>query len=243
MVPKILSVTLLSLFAAAPVLGQTPAKSQKPAPAKPAAKVEPKHYEPMGGMHSMSHMGESFTLTVTGLKAENATTARSALTALTSTAYVCPECGHRSDKAGNCETCDVALERRSEKVFASATPTAEKGTIALQLDPGAKVRLSQIEGALRASSIQVDRKMLDLKGPFIAVFQGAATPEDARTIEKAVRDAGLKDARASYESATKDVLVSIRDGSGSWTMLADAGSKLEKPVRLSDVEWMGSPRG
>lgn len=221
-----LSVVLLTVLAAPPLLARQDMTKKDASPVAATAPVA---------------RGVEFTLPVKGLSSDNATKVQSALTALSTKEYTCPDCGHSQARAGKCAKCDVALVAKEMPIFKELKASAEKGTIAFQMTPSAQVRLSTIESALRGHSVTVPRDEIQIGTHGGFVYTGAVSSEDATKLQKAFRDAKFAQAEAIFEPTDKEIQVWIHDGKPSWASASDLGSKMAKPLRLNDVLWGGRP--
>jgi hypothetical protein len=225
-IPAALLAALVAAPALAGVQGDTkppPAKPQVDKEAKPASMTKPASME--------------LSLPVTGLTKENAAQVQTALKGLTATVYECPQCDATMAKSGECSHCKVALVQKTQPMFETTTPAAEKSTLTVNVAGGQTVRLSQIEGALRQSSVQVDRKALKIQGRVALVFRGAASKDQATKLQEAAVAAKMTDAKATYEPDTKEIHVRLNSGSATWENATALGSKVEPPVTLADVQW------
>jgi hypothetical protein len=212
MMSKSLTVAFLSLLAVAPA-------AQDAVPASAAKNVG----------------GKEITLPVKGLSTDNGAKVERALTALTFTDYVCPDCDDVQAKAGECSMCEVELEARKRPTFKEVTTSTEKLEITFHLAPEAHVRLSNIETAIMGNSVEVQREKLHLRGPFALVYTGGSSVEDALLLEKAFRAAKFADAKATYDKATKEIHLRFQEGKPSWATFGELGSKLAKPLKHTDV--------
>lgn len=225
MVPKFLSVLLLGALATSLALGQDD---------KPTAKKPPqdKQATPAAAQPAKGEL----TLAVSGLTPENAAKVESALEQVSLTEYECPECGDVRATAGECKACETELEESSRPVFKEVMPSAEKSAIAFQMAPDAHVRLSWIEKALRGNSVQVPREKLTLTPPAILVFADG-TREGVALLQTAFREAKMTDAQVSLDPKTQEIHVRFKQTAPTWTSVAELGSKLAQPLRLTDVIW------
>ena len=98
--------------------------------------------------------------------------------------------------------------------------------------------MAQIDSALRAQSIHVDREHLSIQGPAKLVFGGVSTKEDAAAVENA-RKAG---------KLPPDAKLVVREGAPTHAMIqkgttvalasiAALGKGAAKPWTVSDVVW------
>lgn len=178
-----------------------------------------------------------FTLPVKGLSATNAAQVESTLEALSIKEYVCPGCNQAQARAGECAGCDLALVSEENPAFKEVKAVADKGSITFHLESSAGLRLSAIESALRAKSVEVQREKLQLGEHSALIYTGGASADDAAKLEKALRDAKLADAETRYDAETREIHVHLGKGAPSWQVLADVGSKLPAPLKLTDVAW------
>ena len=148
--------------------------------------------------------------TVAGLTKDNAAAIKTALTALTAPAYVCDPCMVDQPKAGACSKCSAQLQMARKPVFASVTTSPEDSSLALGLIQRRVTRLSEIEAALKKSSVTIDKAKLPLVGRVTFVAKGG-TAEKLAAAKKALADtnqfeeieAMLDPASAEMRFATK----------------------------------------
>jgi hypothetical protein len=177
---------------------------------------------------------------VEGLTPENEAKVQSALQQLTHQTFSCPKCKASMAEAGDCKSCMVPLEAKTNPLFKNVEVSADEGKIALQADPAAHVRLSKIESVLGTASVKVDKADLKLGNNAALVFQGGASAEDATALQTAFKDAKFADARAMFDPKTKEIHVRLASGP-TWKAAEEIGSKLTKPLRLTDVAWGTAP--
>jgi hypothetical protein len=229
MIRKTVSVLLLGVLTVSPTLAQqggskAPAQDKKVvvASAPVPARVE-------------------FTIAVSGMTQETMAKVKTALTQLSVTNYKCPGCDEVQATGGTCKGCQEKLEERTYAVFKSVTPSMEKSTIVLQLAPEAYVRLSLLERTLRESSVAVLRDKSGLGEHHAFVFEGGTSRDDASNLQKAFRDAKFADAVATMDPQTKEIHVRLEKSGPTLTAATELGSKLAKPLRLTDVIWGQMP--
>jgi len=223
---------------AAPLAAQKekPPKAQKPhphAPHRPAKQAR---------AHPLASQEVHFALS--GVTADTSLKAQSALAALTYTDWVCPKCAAVKAAAGKCETCAVDLVEHAQRALQDAkVELADDGSagVQLRLQPGAHVRLGEVEKALEGTSAHVDRAALLLTANARATFGGASSEDDAKKLQKALQEADLPGAQATYDEVRKEVLVDVRGARPTWAKLAEVGKGLDPALELADFTWTADP--
>ncbi len=209
------------------------AQEQKPAPTE----TKPAQAKPVAA--ATAEVGVS--VPVAGLTKETSAKVTSALQELKLTVYVCPGCKASKASKGTCEGCKKELAAESKPALSSATADAESGMIRLRVAPGAMVRLSEIERALKASNVTVSADKLSLAGGQLVVKAGGA--DSGPAVEKALKDAKLVDnAQARFDPTSQELLVTVRAGATAPTRQAVAAAieKAGSGWKLTDVIWTGA---
>ena len=176
---------------------------------------------------------------VTGLTQDNVSKVKDSLTALSFQTYVCPSCKYEKSTAGKCEPCKMDLVAEKKPLFAGATPLPAENAIALTLDQGRLVRLSEIENTLKSNSITIANDKFPIIGNARLIVRGVTEP-DVQAIQKSLKDANLfGDVVTSFDKTTNEVHVQVRAGttppmrSAVVTAIQSANAK----ATLADVVW------
>jgi hypothetical protein len=174
---------------------------------------------------------------VTGLTKENSAKAQEALSGLTSRAYVCEPCKVTEAKPGTCSHCKAPLASKDVKPLERVSASADRGAVAFHVHGGARVSLSQVEGALQRSSLRVDRDKLVLQAPTELTITGA---KDVAAVEKALEDSKLfATVQSGGDQDMGQVRVWVQPGATAPT-LSSVSAALEKAqpgARIADVVW------
>lgn len=204
-------------------------------PAKPAAGQQPA---------AAPQKGIELAVPVKGLTKENAEKVKSNLEAITREFYACAPCKQESAKPGKCAGCKGELAKQTGPVLKEVKVDAEKGSVALATNPGAELRLSAIERAVKASSVSVDDEKMPISGNATLIFKEGASAEEATAIQKALEASKLfQSVKARFDEAGKEVLVAVNGGTREATrnavamVLEKAGTK----AKPADIAWGGAP--
>ncbi len=179
---------------------------------------------------------------VTGLTKDNVTKVKDSLTALSFQTYICPGCKYEQSTAGKCAPCNSDLKAEKKPLLSGATPSPDDSSITLTLDQARSVRLSEIENALKGSSVQIANDKFPIIGQANLVVRGA-TEQDVPTVEKALRDAKLfEEVKATFDKTTNEIHVMVRAGATPpmRSAVASAIDKAGVKATLGDVVW-GKP--
>lgn len=235
------AVAVAIALAAAPLLAfqepakQDPAKQDqtKPKPeatARPAA--APARLAPV-------------SVPITGLTAENAEKAKTALTALKQPVWVCAGCKDMADAKGTCAACKTELTAENMAVFSNVTPDAKAGTLNFTLSEGLRVHLSELERALGAAGAKIDSSKLTLAGNSMLMVQGPTTAEDAKKLEAALKSSKLfSSVQIEHKPESRDyrILVAPGEKSPSHADIAKAIEQVGNGFKLADVGWYAPKR-
>ena len=197
------------------------------------------HGEVKNAAASKLEPGVPLEFSVSGLTQANADKVKQGLTAMRAQVYVCEGCKHEQATAGKCSPCKLDLKAAKEPLFLEAVPSFETETIRVTPLAARTLRYSDLEGALRKESIQIDSAKFPLAGKARLVLTGG-TLENAKAIEKALADAKLFErVKAEYDAATGEIHVLVH-ASATPPMRAKVISTLEgvgTKAKLSDVVW------
>jgi len=185
--------------------------------------------------------GMQIELTVTGMTSENQGAVQKALTDLTYAVFECSSCKVEQATAGECPGCEGELAAASKALLSEAKANGAKLTVAF--DSGHPVRLTEISGALKAHSVQVDATQSPIGPQALLVFRGGMAA-DVEAIEGALNDAHLfENVKASFDEGTSEVRVAVRTGSSGATQaqVTSALASTGLDVELADVIW-GMPK-
>ena len=180
---------------------------------------------------------------VTGLTQDNVSKVKDSLTALSFQTYVCGGCKYEQSKAGRCEPCKMDLTAEKKPLFAGATPLPAENAIALTLDQGRLVRLSEIEKTLTTNSIQIASDRFPIIGNAQLIVRGATEP-DVHAIQQALKDLNLfDDVVGSFDKTTNEIHVQVRAGTTPpmRTAVVTAIQSANAKATLADVVWGPRP--
>ena len=209
---------------------QDPAKPKPEATARPAA--APARLAPV-------------SIPITGLTAENAEKAKTALTALKQPVWVCTECKEVADAKGTCAACKKELTAEHVAVFSNVAPDAKAGTLNFTLSEGLRVHLSELERALGASGAKVDTSKLALSGNSMLMIQGPTSEEDAKKLEAALKSSKLfGNVQIEHKPESRDyrVLVTPAEKAPTHGDIAKAIEQVGNGFKLADVGWYAPKR-
>ncbi len=185
--------------------------------------------------------GRELAFTVTGLTKDNVAKTKETLQALEMKVYTCAACQVEQHTAGTCPKCKGPLEAESHAILSKVEPSAEKSSLALTIEPGASLRLSELESALGKNAVRIEPAQVLLQGRSRLVVQGA-TADAIPTIEKALTDAKLFDeVKATYDAAKSEFFVMVRAGTAAPTRAKVATALESAKAKLSDVVWVAVP--
>lgn len=186
---------------------------------------------------------QKVSLPVTGLTADNAEKVQTALAALAHTAWTCPGCKATQDARGQCAACKVDLVSESHKSLGSVKADAAGGTISAVLNPGTRLKLSEVERALGGASVKLEGAKLTVIGNTQLLVQGPGTAEAAQKFEQGLKSARLfESVEIEHEADSRDYVVTTRAGADAPThaalvsAIARAGGE---GFKLVDVIWVG----
>jgi hypothetical protein len=147
----------------------------------------------------------SWRFAVAGLTKDNAAAIKTALSGITATAYVCDPCAVEQMKAGTCPKCSAQLQMAKKPVFASVSPSPDDSSLNLSLIQRRPTRLSEIEAALKKSSVTIDYAKMPLVGRVTFIAKGG-TAEKLAATKKALADtAQFEEIQAALDPATAEM--------------------------------------
>lgn len=215
--------------------GVAAAQEPKPAPKKEAqapAKQPKEAAAPVAAAREI-------TLPVSGLTKEGVEALRADLLALSSEVFACPTCTVEQMKQGTCPKCKAPLVPETRQLFTAVGSSTQDNVLTLTTDPLAHVRLSRVETALKAKSLEIDDELFLLSGRTELYVQGA--PLDAATIQKALTESKLFDeVKASADPVTNQIVVMVRADSVAPSRAKVMAVLEDAKAELVDVVW-GQP--
>jgi len=183
------------------------------------------------------------SLPVTGLTAENAEKVQTALAGVSHTAWTCPGCKATSDAKGQCAPCKTDLVSETHKCLGNVKADAAGGTISAVLNPGAQLKLSEVERALGSASVKLDGAKLSLVGNTQLLVQGPGSAADAKKFEEGLKASKLfESVEITHKADSRDYVVSARAMANAPTQAAIASAITKaggEGFKLVDVVWMG----
>lgn len=217
----------------APLLAAQEKGATKPAQERETAKATP----------ASAAVQSKFSLPVTGLTADNAEKVQTALAAVSHTAWTCPDCKMSQEAKGQCTQCKVDLVSQTHKCLGSVKADAAGGTISAVLNPGAQLKLSEVERALGSASVKLDAAKLTVIGNTQLLVQGPGTAEAAKKFEEGMKSAKLFESmEIEHKADSRDYVVSTRAGASAPTHAALASAITRaggEGFKLVDVIWVG----
>jgi len=221
------------MFVTAPLLAAQDKGTTKPAQEREAVKATP----------ASAAVQAKVSLPVTGLTADNAEKVHSALAAVSHTAWTCPDCKMSQDAKGQCAHCKVDLVSETHKCLSDVKADAAAGTISAVLNPGAQLKLSEVERALGSASVKLDGAKLAVGGQTQLLVQGPGTPEAAKKFEEGLKTAKLFESmEIEHKPDTRDYVITTRAGANAPTHAALASAITRaggEGFKLVDVIWLG----
>lgn len=222
-----------AMFFTAPLLAAQDKGTPKPTQERETAKATP----------ASAAVPAKVNLPVTGLTAENAEKVQTALAGVSHTAWTCPGCKATQDAKGQCASCKTDLVSETHKCLGNIKADAAGGTISAVLNPGAQLKLSEVERALGASSVKLDGAKLTLVGNTQILVQGPGTAADAKKFEEGLKSSKLFESMEIVHKAdSRDYVVTARSAANPPThaALASAITKAGgEGFKLVDVVWIG----
>jgi hypothetical protein len=217
----------------APLLAAQDKDTAKPAQERATAKATP----------AAAPVQSKFSLPVTGLTADNAKKVQTALEAVSHTAWTCPDCKMSQETKGQCTQCKVDLVSQAHKCLGNVKADAAGGTISAVLNPGAQVKLSEVERALGSASVKLDGAKLTMVGSTQLLVQGPGTAEAAKKFEEGMKSAKLFESmEIEHKADSRDYVITTRAGANAPThatltsAIARAGGE---GFKLVDIVWVG----
>ena len=147
----------------------------------------------------------SWRFAVAGLTKDNAGAIKTALSAIMATAYVCDPCAVEQPKAGTCSKCSAQLQMAKKPAFASVMPSPDDSSLNLSLIQRRPTRLSEIEAALKKSSVTIDYAKMPLVGRVTFIARGGTPEKLAATKSALMATAQFEDVQASLDPATAEM--------------------------------------
>ncbi|HVS17939.1 MAG TPA: hypothetical protein VMT18_05005 [Planctomycetota bacterium] len=231
--------TTSALFLVAPLFAAQERGTDKPVD-KPAVQAERKTTPASAAAQ------QKVSLPVTGLTAENAEKVQTSLAALSHTLWTCAECKLTSDEEGQCPHCKKDLASAPHKSLTNVRADAAGGTITAMLNPGAMVKLSEVERALKSASVALDPAKLTLTGHTKLIVQGPGDEAGARKLEQGLKAAKLFDSmEIEHEADSREYVIAVQSSSNAPTKAAAASAITRaggEGFKLVDVVWIAPQR-
>lgn len=184
-----------------------------------------------------------FQFGVKGLTPANLVQAKENLIALSTQIFACGSCKLEQPTAGVCDACGQELQAQKRPILQEAVPSADSESIRVVVVPGRTLRLSEIEGALKKSAIQLDAERFPVSGRAVLVLRGGM-PDSAAVIEKRLAEAKLfEEVHAIQGSPSGEIRLAVRAGPTP-PMQAKVASVIEgagTKAKLADLVWGRSP--
>lgn len=226
-----------AMFITAPLFAQDkgtdkPAPTQKPVAERDTGKPTP-----------ASATAQKFSVPVTGLTAENAEKIQTSLAALSHTAWACPDCKMSQETKGKCTSCNVDLVSGSHKCLSNVKVDAAGGMVNATLNPGAMLKLSELERALGGASVKLDPAKLTLSGNTQLHIQGPGSAADAKKFEEGMKTAKIFESmEIKHEGDSRDYVITTQASANAPTKAAVASAITRaggEGFKLVDVVWVG----
>ena len=232
--------TASALVCLAPLVAAQDKGTDKPAD-KPAVQAEKAKPVP-----ASAPAQQKVSLSVTGLTAENAEKVQSNLAALSHPVWTCTGCKVTADEKGQCAQCKKDLTASPQPSLANVRADAAGGTITAMLNPGAMVKLSEVERALGGASVTLDPAKLILAGHTKLVVQGPGDAASAKKLEEGLKTAKIFESVTIEHAADAREYVIVTQAASNAPTKAAAASAITRAggdtFKLVDVIWVGPKR-
>lgn len=219
-----LSATLALLLTGSLLTAQTEVKKPDHPQNAAASKIEP---------------AVALQFSVSGLTKDNLDTVKQSLSSMEAQTFACDGCKHEQAMAGRCSTCDVDLKGAKKALLGEVVLSLESQTIHVTPVPARTLHYSDLEGALKKNSVQIDSAKFPIAGQPRLILLGG-TLENAKAIEKGLLDAKLFDtAKADFDVGSGQIRIWVRAGA-TVPMRAKVVSTIDglgTKAKLSDVAW------
>ncbi len=177
---------------------------------------------------------------VTGLTTDTTAKVETALKDLTSSYWECESCMELSGESGTC--CGTAKATKSGKVFCAAKADATASTINVTLVAGREVKLSDIERALSAQSVKVQRDKLTLGAETCLVIGNVADQKAADELAKALTEAKVfEKIEAKVPAGRREASLYVKKAGSSAPTEAKVREALVKAnptATIADIAWV-----
>jgi hypothetical protein len=214
----------------------TPPK-QEPAKQDPAKQGEAKPV-PAAAPISKSANKVEIAVPVQGLTQENASKVKGDLEKLEASVYACGACKAEYEKAGDC--CKAALKPVKAPILARVAPAADNTAITVQTNEGMQLKLSEIERALSANSVKIDKTKMTIPSQATLVVSGATSAEQGTAIQKALDESkAFQRVNVKVDDASKRAMIHVTAAATPATRakLEEALAKAGGSYKLEDVIW------
>lgn len=213
-----LMLSLLCLALGAGASAQDNKPQEKP-------KQEPKQEKPVA--QPAAAPAAMIGIPLTGVTKDNSAKVSEALQKISHTGYHCPKCEATSTTEGTCKMCSVPLEKdATPKQVVKSSTIDDKGMLKVALEPGQRLRFSEIDQAAKSAGGSVNRAEYTVPAYARLIVAGPANAEQAKKLEKALTDAKVFTAvTVGVDENTKELYVMPTSGS---VKLASAISGIEK---------------
>jgi len=202
-------------------------------------KAQDSHGQVKDAAASKAALGTPLLFSVAGLTKDNVDEVTQSLTSLTERVFVCPDCKHMDTTAGKCTSCNTELAAKREPILFKAMPALDKASIQLTPFAARTLSYSDLEGALKKNSIEIDDAKFPLAGESRLVLHGGVLA-DVSAIDKALTASGFfKSAKASYDDESNEIIVVVQalPTAPMYDKVAAAIEALDTNATLENVIW------
>lgn len=182
------------------------------------------------------------SLEVTGLTQENAASVETALRKVQHTHYECAACKVVADEAGSCKGCGGTLAKTERAALREVLVEPDSSTITVDVAPGQKIQLSEVEKALGASKVLVPRERLELPSHTELLLDGVGSEMSSQALEKGLRESKLfEKVTVSLDAKTKQyvAVVTRNDAPVKVAQVSALLTRVLPEAKLADLRWSG----
>lgn len=182
------------------------------------------------------------TITLTGVTAENASKAQTAVQGMAHPLWKCTTCEHTQNDKGQCPKCktDLVLDKGGALAVKTVSVDPASGAMQLTLTPGQNLHLGELERTLKPLSITINKRQLVVPN-FARVFIEAPVEakEGEAAIERALAGTKLFAKATVHYNEHRKQFVALLEQTGTATF-ADAAGAIEacgKDFKAVDMAW------